>query len=115
MKALVIAATLAATATTASAGPFGSLERSVPGGDQGMQEVMRAENQRIQAQRVQSAQELWRQENRLNDIRQAQRETASHQPPPPSVYTYTYPVPVPVYPVYPVRPSPWQTCYGCWQ
>lgn len=91
MKALVIAATLAASVTTASAGPFGSFEQ------------------------MQNQQQLWMMEQQLRDIQSAQRDVAARQ-----FLNRAPPRPVYVYPPRPVRPLPWETirpgpggCYGC--
>lgn len=98
MKALAIAAALAASVTTASAGPFGSLER--------MQENTR---------QLQNQQQLWMMEQQLRDIQSAQRDAAARQ------FLNSAPSrPVYIIPPRPVRPLPWETirpdaagCYGC--
>lgn len=89
MKSFIIAATLAASVTTASTGPFGTV------GMAGSFEQM------------QTRQQLWRLEGQLDDIQQAQRRAANSAP----VYVAP-PRPVPRLPWEYARPNAYG-CYGC--
>lgn len=98
MKAMIIAATMAASVTAASASPFGSLER------------MQGNTRQMQNQ-----QQLWMMEQQLRDIQSAQRAAEARQ------FLNSAPSrPVYIAPLQLVRPLPWETirpgpggCYGC--